>query len=64
MLDGDQIMRAALSDQILSVSTLGVHGIRSDHRPGQPDAGQQRGEHGISFVLASTSTCPRITPRA
>ena len=45
MLDGEQVVRAALGDQVLGVGALGVHGVRGDHRPGQVDAVQQGGEH-------------------
>jgi hypothetical protein len=34
MLDGEQVMRAALGDQVFGVGTLGVHGVRGDHRAG------------------------------
>jgi hypothetical protein len=45
MLDRDQVMRAALGNQVLCMSALGMHGIRGDHSSGQVDAVQQGGEH-------------------
>ena len=44
-LDGEQVMRAALGDQVLGVGALGVQSVCGDHRPGQVDAVQQGGEH-------------------
>jgi hypothetical protein len=44
-LDGDQVMCAALAGQVLGVAVLGVQGIGGDHRSGQVDGVQQRGEH-------------------
>jgi len=45
MLDGDQVLRAALGDQVLGVGALGVQRVRGDHRSGQVDAVQQGREH-------------------
>jgi hypothetical protein len=45
MLDGDQVMRAALGDQVLGVGELGVQRVCGDHRPGQVNAVQHDGEH-------------------
>ena len=45
-LDREQVMRAALGDQVLRVAALGVHGVRGDHRPGHADVVRQGGEHG------------------
>ena len=45
MLDRDQVVRAALAGQVLSMGALGVQGIGGDDRPGQVNAVQQRGEH-------------------
>lgn len=37
-LDGDQVMRAALGDQVLGAGELGVQRVCGDHRPGQVNA--------------------------
>ena len=45
MLDGNEVMRAALGDQVLGVRPLSVQCVRRDHRSGQVNAVQQGGEH-------------------
>ena len=45
MLDGNEVMRAALGDQVLGVRPLSVQCVRRDHRSGQVDAVQQSREH-------------------
>ena len=44
-LDGEQVMPAALGDQVLGVSTLGMHRVCGGYCPGQVDPVQQGGEH-------------------
>jgi hypothetical protein len=61
-LDGDQVVRAALSGQVLGVGALGVKSIRGDDRPGQSMRSSKVANMGISFVLASTPAWPRTTP--
>ena len=66
MLDGDQVVRAALGDQVFGVSPLGMQGIRCDDRTGQADAVQQGGEHrdlvrlGLDIYLAQDHAVPVI----
>jgi hypothetical protein len=45
MLDGQDVMRAALGHQVAGVLTLGVHRIGGDDRTGQFDLVQQDGQH-------------------
>ena len=45
MLDGEQVVRAALGDEVFGVTALGVHGVRGNHSVGQADTIQQGGEH-------------------
>ena len=45
MLDGQDVMRATLSDQVAGVLALGVQRIGGDDRPGQGDPVQQHGQH-------------------
>jgi hypothetical protein len=65
-LDGDQVVRAALGDQVLGVSALGVQGIGSHDRPGQVDAVQQRSEQqdlvclGLDVGLSQDEAVPVI----
>ena len=46
MLDGDQVVRAALAGQVLGMGALGVQCVRGDDRSGQVDEVQHGGEHG------------------
>ena len=52
-LHRQQIVRAALNHQIVSVVALGVQRISGDHCPGQIDQVQQRGELGDLVGLAA-----------
>jgi hypothetical protein len=45
MLDGQDVVAAALGYQVAGVLTLGVQGIGSDDRPADVDAVQQFGQH-------------------
>jgi len=45
MLDSDQVVRAALGDQVAGVGALSVQRVRRDHRSGQVNAVQQGREH-------------------
>jgi len=66
MLDGDQVMRAALGDQVLGVGALGMQRVRRDHRPGQVNAVQHSGEQrdlvslGLDVHLAQDHAVPVI----
>ncbi len=66
MLDGDQVVRAALGDQAVGVSALGVQCVCRDHRSGQVDAVQQGGEHrdlvclGLDVGLSQDHAVPVI----
>ena len=62
-LDDQQVLSAA-PGQVGGMITLGMQRIGGDDGAGDVNAIQQRGNRGISLVLAPTSTCPSTTPCA
>src|SRR5664280_624673 len=60
--DGEQVMRAALFDEVFRVVFLAMQCVSGDEHPEQFEVVQSVENMGISLVFRAMSSCPRTSP--